>query len=359
LSTFSDERVYNCRPQPLEIEGGYMKVIELQNAFGIENLAVTERPEPEPGPGEVKIRMRAASLNFRDLLMVKGLYDPRQPLPIIPCSDGVGEVVEVGQGVTRAKPGDRVAGCFFQGWVGGEPTVEKAVTTLGSPLDGMLAEVKVLKEEGVVHVPGHLTDEQAATLPCAALTAWSALVTYGCINASHTILVQGTGGVALFGLQIGKMLGARVAVISSSREKLDRAAELGADHGVNYREIPQWGKPIRKWAGGEGVDHVVEVGGAGTLQESFQAVRLGGAISLIGVLAGAAQEINILPILMKKIRIQGILVGHRESFESMNRAIAAHRLVPVVGRVFPFQEVKEALRVMERGEHFGKICLTF
>lgn len=336
-----------------------MKVIELQNAFGIENLALTERPEPEPGPGQVKIRMRAASLNFRDLLLVKGLYDPRQSLPIVPCSDGVGEVVEVEQGVTRVKPGDRVAGCFFQGWVGGDATAEKALTTLGSPLDGMLAEVKLLKEEGLVRVPEHLSDEEAATLPCAALTAWSALVTYGRVNASHTILVQGTGGVALFGLQIGKMLGARVAVISSSREKLGRAAAIGADHGVNYKETPQWGREIRRWAGGEGVDHVIELGGAGTLQESLQAVRIGGAISLIGVLAGAVKELNILPILMKNIRVQGILVGHRESFESMNRAIAVHKLVPVVGGVFPFQEVKEAMRLMERGEHFGKICLTF
>ena len=336
-----------------------MKVIEVQESFGIENLAVTERPEPKTGPGEVKIRMRAASLNFRDLLMVQGLYNPRQPLPIIPCSDGVGEVVEVGEGVSRVKVGDRVAGCFFQGWVAGEPTTEKAITTLGSPLDGMLTEIRVLKEGGVVHVPDHLSDEQAATLPCAALTAWSALATYGGINASHTILVQGTGGVALFGLQIGKMLGARVAVISSSEAKLDRAAKMGADHGINYKETPHWGKAVRQWAGGEGVDHVVEVGGAGTFQESLQAVRIGGQISMIGVLAGAAKELNILPILMKNIRVQGIFVGHRESFESMNRAMAMHRLVPVVDRVFPFREVKEALHVMEKGEHFGKICLTF
>jgi NADPH:quinone reductase-like Zn-dependent oxidoreductase len=336
-----------------------MKVIEVQESFGIDNLAVSERPEPKTGPGEVKIRMRAVSLNFRDLLMVQGLYNPRQPLPIIPCSDGVGEVLEVGEGVSRVKKGDRVAGCFFQGWFAGEPTTEKAISTLGSPLDGMLTEIRVLEEGGVVHVPDHLSDEQAATLPCAALTAWSALATYGGINASHTILVQGTGGVALFGLQIGKMLGARVAVISSSEAKLDRAAKMGADHGINYKETPQWGKAVRQWAGGEGVDHVVEVGGAGTLQESLQAVRIGGQISMIGVLAGAAKELNILPILMKNIRVQGIFVGHRESFESMNRAMALHKLVPVVDRVFPFREVKEALHVMERGEHFGKICLTF
>ena len=336
-----------------------MKVIEVQDSFGIESLAVAERAEPEPGPGEVKIRMKASSLNFRDLLMVQGLYNPRQSLPIIPCSDGIGEVVEIGEGVSRVKVGDRVAGCFFQGWASGEPTVEKAVTTLGSPLDGMLAEYRVLSEQGVVHVPEHLSNEQAATLPCAALTAWSALVTYGGVNASQTILVQGTGGVALFGLQIGKMIGARVVVISSSNEKLDRAARMGADHGINYKETPQWGRVVRQWADGLGVDHVIEVGGAGTFQESLQAVRIGGQISMIGVLSGPAKELNILPILMKNVRVQGIFVGHREGFESMNRAMAHHELVPVVDRVLPFQEVKQALQVMERGEHFGKICLSF
>jgi len=336
-----------------------MKVIEIQGSFGIESLVVAERPEPEPGPGEVKIRMKASSLNFRDFLMVQGLYNPRQPLPIIPCSDGVGEVVEIGERVSRVKVGDRVAGCFFQGWPSGEPTVEKAVTTLGSPLDGMLAEYRVLNQEGVVHVPEHLSDEQAATLPCAALTAWSALVTYGRRKAGDTILVQGTGGVSLFGLQIGKMIGARVVVTSSSNEKLDRAARMGADHGINYMETPKWGKAAREWADGLGVDHVVEVGGAGTLQESLQAVRIGGEISMIGVLSGGAKELNILPILMKNVRVQGIFVGHREGFEAMNKAMAQHKLAPVVDRVFPFQDVKKAFQVMERGEHFGKICLTF
>ncbi len=337
-----------------------MKAVEVQGSFGIENLKVVERPEPEPGPGEVKIRMKAASLNFRDLLMVQGLYNPRQPLPIIPCSDGVGEVVETGEGVSRAKVGDRVAGCFFQGWASGEATLEKAATTLGSPLDGMLCEYRVLSEQGVVQVPGHLTDEQAATLPCAALTAWSALVTYGGRTAGDTILAQGTGGVSLFALQIGKMIGARVVVISSSDEKLERVAGMGADHGINYKETPKWGKPVREWAdGGLGVDHVVEVGGAGTLQESLQAVRIGGEISMIGVLTGGAQELNILPILMKKVRIQGIFVGHREGFEAMNRAMAFHKLVPVVDRSFPFQDVKQGLEVMQKGEHFGKICLVF
>jgi NADPH:quinone reductase-like Zn-dependent oxidoreductase len=336
-----------------------MKVIEIQGSFGIESLAVAERPEPEPGKGEVKIRMKASSLNFRDFLMVQGLYNPRQPLPIIPCSDGVGEVVEIGEGVSRVKVGDRVAGCFFQGWPSGEPTAEKAVTTLGSPLDGMLAEYRVLNEQGVVHVPEHLSDEQAATLPCAALTAWSALVTYGGRKAGDTILVQGTGGVSMFGLQIGKMIGARVVVTSSRNEKLDRAVRMGADHGINYKETPKWGKAAREWADGIGVDHVIEVGGAGTLQESLQAVRIGGEISMIGVLSGGAKELSILPILMKNVRVQGIFVGHREGFEAMNRAMAQHKLVPVVDRVFPFQEVKKALQVMERGEHFGKICLSF
>ena len=336
-----------------------MKVVEIKGSFGIENLAVTERQRPGPvGPGQVLLRMRAASLNFRDLLTVRGLYNPKQPLPLIPCSDGVGEVVEAGPGVTRAKAGDRVATCFFQRWCAGRPTAEKAVSTLGGPLDGTLAEYLLLGEGGVVQVPAHLTDAEGAALPCAALTAWSALVTQGDVKPGDSVLVQGTGGVALFALQFAKLLGARVAVISGSEDKLARAMALGADHGINYKTTPRWSKAVREWTGGAGVDHVVEVGGAGTLQESLQAVGLGGQVSLIGVLAGASKDLNILPILMKNVRVQGIFVGHREGFEAMNRAISQHGLRPVVDGIFPLERVREAFQRMERGEHFGKICLA-
>lgn len=335
-----------------------MKVVEIQDAFGVENLAVSEREQPMPrGPGEVLLRMKAASLNYRDLLTVRGLYNPRQPLPLIPCSDGVGEVVETGPQVSRVKKGDRVTPCFFQGWFSGRPTLEKVITTLGGPLDGVLAEYMVLNENGLVTVPEHLSDEQAATLPCAALTAWSALVTQGEVKPGDRVLVQGTGGVALFALQFAKLLGAEVVVISSRDEKLERARDMGADHGINYRETPRWGKAVRDWTGGVGVDHVVEVGGAGTLQESLQAIGLGGQISMIGVLAGGTNDLNILPILMRNVRVQGIFVGHREGFEAMNRAIAQHRIEPVVDSTFPLHQVKEAFGRMEKGAHFGKICL--
>lgn len=334
-----------------------MKTVELRDAFGLEHLAVASRPKPEPGHGQVLVRMRAASLNFRDLLMVRGLYNPRQELPVIPCSDGAGEVEATGPGVTRVRVGDRVTPTFFQGWFAGRPTVEKALTTLGSPLDGVLAQYVVVGEEGLVPVPAHLTFEQAATLPCAALTAWSALAVQGNVKAGDTVLVQGTGGVALFALQFAKLLGARVVVTSSSDEKLARARRMGADHGINYRTTPQWGKAAREWTGGVGVDHVVELGGAGTLAESLQAVGLGGQVSLIGVLAGAGKEINILPIVMRNVRVQGIFVGHREGFEAMNRAVSQHGLEPVIDRTFAMEEVGQAFEWMAGGNHFGKICI--
>ncbi len=336
-----------------------MKVFEIRNGFGFDNLVSAERPQPEPGHGEVLLKMRAASLNFRDILMVKGQYNPRQPLPLIPCSDGVGEVVSVGEGVSRVQPGDRVATLFCQKWRSGAPDKIKLRSTLGGPLDGTLAEYAVLSEHGVVKVPEHLSDVEAATLPCAALTAWSALVTQGHVGAGDTVLVQGTGGVSLFALQFARALGARVIVTSSSDAKLETARKLGSWREINYRENPTWGKTARELTGGTGVDHVVEVGGAGTLQQSLTAIRVGGQISLIGVLAGNSIELNILPILMQNIRIQGILVGSREGFEAMNRGISQHEIHPVVDRVFPFDEAREALVYMAGGRHMGKVCISF
>jgi NADPH:quinone reductase-like Zn-dependent oxidoreductase len=336
-----------------------VNVIEIHQAFGLENLRLAERPQPEPGPGQVLLRMRAASLNYRDLLMVQGSYNPRQPLPLIPCSDGAGVVEAVGEGVSRVQPGQRVATLFSQGWMSGEPTREKLRSTLGGPLDGALAEVMVLPEDGVIPVPEHLSDEQAATLPCAALTAWSALVVQGGVKAGDTVLLQGTGGVSLFALQFAKLLGARVILTSSSDEKLERGRALGADETINYRTDPDWGKTALKLTGGRGVDHVVEVGGAGTLAQSLRAVRFGGSLSVIGVLSGESSPLNILPILMKNVRLQGILVGHREGFEAMNRAITQGRLVPTVDRVFSFEDAREAFEYLASGRHFGKICLRF
>jgi NADPH:quinone reductase-like Zn-dependent oxidoreductase len=334
-----------------------MKVWELQNTFGIDSLTVIERPEPRPGPGQVLLKMKAWSLNFRDLLVVKGQYNPKLRLPMVPLSDGVGEVAGVGDGVTRVKAGDRVAGIFMQKWLAGELTDDKAKSSLGGggPA-GLLAEFVVLDQEGVVPVPAHLNDEEAATLPCAGVTAWHALVPSGNVRPGQSVLVQGTGGVSIFALQFARMAGARVIATSSSDAKLERAHKLGASDGINYKTTPDWEEKVRELTGGTGVDHVIEVGGAGTLGKSLRAVRTAGHVALIGILTGGGQ-VNPLPILMKAVRVQGIYVGSREMFEAMNRAIVLHRMRPVVDRVFPFAEAREALRYMESGAHFGKVCI--
>lgn len=334
-----------------------MKVYEIRDGFGLDHLQVAERPQPEPGPGQVVVQVRAVSLNYRDLMVIKGAYNPRLRMPRIPCSDGVGKVVAVGQGVHRVKIGQRVAGTFLQDWRAGNLADGDARSDLGSTLDGMLAEHVLLDRRGVVAVPEHLSDEEAACLPCAALTAWHALIAAGNLAPGDTVLLQGTGGVSLFALQFAKMTGARVLITSSSDDKLKRAREeLGADEGINYKTTPEWGDRARELTDGRGVDHVVEVGGAGTLPQSLRAVRLGGHISLIGVLGGGG-EVNPLPILMKNIRVQGIFVGSRAMFEAMNRAINHHQLRPVVDRVFGFEQANEAFRHLESGAHFGKVVI--
>jgi len=336
-----------------------MRAFQIQDSFGLDNLKPTERPDPCPGANEVVVRMRAVSLNYRDILTVNGAYNPKQPLPLIPCSDGAGEVIAVGEGVSRVRVGDRVATLFSQGWMAGEPTASELRATLGGPLDGTLAEMMVLSEQGVIPVPNHLSDVEAATLPCAALTAWSALVEHGDVTAGSTVLVQGTGGVSIFALQFAQLLGARVIVTSSNNDKLIKARKLGAWQEINYVDDPAWGKTVRALTNGVGVDHVVEVGGAETFEQSLRAVRVGGHISVIGVLSGVATKVNIVAILMQGVRLQGILVGSREGFEKMNRAIEQHELRPVVDRVFPFAEAPDAFAYMASGAHFGKVCIAF
>ncbi len=300
--------------------------------------------------------MTAWSLsNYRDLMVVKGQYNPKIKFPIIPLSDGAGEVTALGEGSSRFKIGDRVAGCFMPGWIAGELTEAKGRTALGGGGAGMLAEYVVLPEDGIVSTPKHLRDEEAAALPCAAVTAWHALVSAGGVKAGDTVLTQGTGGVSLFAMQFARLLGARVIATSSSDDKLSRVLQLGASDGINYKTTPEWGARARELTG-FGVDHVVEVGGAGTLAESLRAVRSGGTISLIGVLSGVGQ-MNPLPILMKGVRVQGIYVGSREMFEAMNRAVALHKMTPVIDRVFEFTEIRAALSHLESGAHFGKVCL--
>ncbi len=332
-----------------------MRAYEIRDAFGIDALVVSEKPDPEPGPGQALIRIRAVSLNFRDLLVVKGDYSRKLPLPMTPCSDCAGEVAAVGPGVTRVKPGDRVAGIFMQTWIDGEVTEAKAKSALGGTINGVLSDSVILSENGVVKFPAHLSFEEASTLPCAGVTAWHALISEGQIKSGDTVLTLGSGGVSLFAIQFARMMGARVIATSSSDEKLTRLLAMGASDGINYRTTPDWDKRVRELTGA-GVDHIVEVGGAATLPRSFKAVRMGGRISLIGNVGGGG-EVNPVPLLMKNVRMQGIFVGSREMFEAMNAAIEQRQMRPVVDRVFDFDQARQAMHYMEEGAHFGKICI--
>jgi NADPH:quinone reductase-like Zn-dependent oxidoreductase len=328
------------------------------SSFGVDSLEFMERPTPAPEAGEVLVRVRAISFNYRDLLVVKGLYNPKLKLPRIPVSDGAGEVVEVGEGVTSWKPGDRVAAIFMQNWLDGPPTAAKSRGALGGDIDGMLAEYVVLKETGLVAIPEHLSFQEAATLPCAAVTAWNAL-SIGNLKPGSTVLIQGTGGVAIFALQLARLRGARVLGISSSDEKLERAYALGLDAGLNYRENQEWDRWAMDETAGQGVDLVVEVGGIATLPRSLRALRIGGAIAQVGVLTGAADPVPfpIASVLHKRVHIQGIYVGSRRDFEDLNRAIALTQLRPI-GENFHWSQAREALARMEEGSHFGKLVLT-
>ena len=335
-----------------------MKAYEIRDSFGIDNLKLSDRPDPTPGHGQVVVRVKAASLNYRDFMTVKHGGARGVKTPLIPCSDGAGEVIKIGPGVTRVKVGDRVASIFFQNWLAGDILAHHFTSALGGALDGMLAEQVVLDEDGVVSIPDYMTYEDAATLPCAAVTAWQDLVPKGNLKVGDTVLVQGTGGVSIFALQFSVMAGARVIITSSSDGKLARAKQLGAWAMINYKATPEWDKEVLRLTNGVGVDHVVEVGGTGTLERSFRAVRVGGTVGLIGILTGLGGQIDPMPVLMKGIRFQGIYVGSREMFEDMNRAMTIHKTKPVIDRVFPFSQAREALKLMESAAHFGKIVIA-
>lgn len=335
-----------------------MRVFQVEEAWSMDNVRLGTRPDPVPGPGEVRLKMRASALNYRDLLVpVRGYGSRQQTLPLVLLGDGVGVVDAVGEGVTRLAAGDRACPIPYQSWICGEPSAERLSASLGCEVDGTMAEYMVLPEACAVRVPDHLDDVEAASLPCAAVTAWRAVVTEGRVKAGDKVLVQGTGGVSLFALQFAKALGAYVIVTSSSDEKLQRAKSLGADEGINYRAIPEWGRRAREIAGGDGVDQVVEVGGQQTLPQSLRAIRVGGTLSMIGVLSGGTMDTRLGPIVTRHIRLQGITVGSRDDFEAMARAIALHRLRPAIDRVFGFGELREALDQLARGQHFGKICI--
>jgi NADPH:quinone reductase-like Zn-dependent oxidoreductase len=335
---------------------GLMKLYQLQNNTGLDALALIERTETQPGAGQILVRVRAVSLNYRDLIIGRG-QNPAIAYPVIPMSDGAGEVVAIGEGVTQVKVGDRVAGIFFQDWQAGEINRQIMKSALGGEIDGMFSECVVLNQNGVVILPDHLSYEEGATLPCAAVTAWHGLMSKGNLKAGETVLILGTGGVSIFALQFAKLHGARTIVTSSSDAKLEQAKALGADELINYKNIPDWEKEVYRLTDSIGVDHVVEVGGAGTLEKSIKAVRYGGRISLIGVLTGFAGEINPQPILGKSIALQGIYVGSREMFTAMNRAIAQAQLQPVIDRCFSLAEARAAYDYLQSGAHFGKIVI--
>ena len=338
-----------------------MRALRAAEPWGLDNLTLVEAPDPKPGPGEVLVRMRAVSLNYRDWMMINGLYGraPTTAGQVTPFSDGCGVVEAVGEGVTRVKVGDRVATLFFQGWISGPPTLEKALTALGSPIPGAGRELAVFSQEGVSKVPDFLTDEEVSTLPCAALTAWRALFEDADLQPGDTVVLQGTGGVSIFGLQFAKAAGLRALITSSSDEKLERAKTLGSDPLVNYRQTPQWSKPVREATAGVGADFIMEVGGQGTIEQSLKAVRIGGHIAIIGVVAQGGSGINPAVLIGNAARMQGVFVGSRDMFEAMCRAIELHQIRPVVDKVFPWTEARAAFEAMAGGEHFGKIVLTF
>jgi NADPH:quinone reductase-like Zn-dependent oxidoreductase len=335
-----------------------MKCYVIPTPKGIDSLTLVERAGPTPGPRQVLVKVRATSLNYRDLLTIEAQYARAAPKPdLIPLSDGAGEVVAVGPDVSRVKVGDRVAGCFMQKWIGGNIDDTAMVSAMGGAVDGMLTELAVLEEDGVVKLPTGMSFEEGATLPCAAVTAWHALVEIGNIKAGDVVQIQGTGGVSIFALQFARMFGARVIATSSSAAKASRLKEMGAEAVIDYKAAPDWDKEALKLTGGRGVDITVEVGGAGTLPRSFMATRIGGRIAVIGLLSGMAQ-VDPMPILRRNLRVQGLYVGSKQMFEAMNRAIEANGLKPVIDKVFAFAEAKEAYKHLKGQSHFGKIVIA-
>ncbi|MEX0958845.1 MAG: NAD(P)-dependent alcohol dehydrogenase [Burkholderiales bacterium] len=334
-----------------------MKAYELDlSNKGFDAIQITERAQPQAGPGQVLIRMHAFSLNFRDLLIINHLYPVATGShSLVPVSDGAGEVVEAGEGVTRFRKGDRVMGSFFQGWIDGPLTYPAMNTSLGGAIDGVLAEYVVLSEEGVVTIPEDLSYEEAATLPCAGVTARHALVESGRITEGQSVLLLGTGGVSIFGLQIAKAFGAKAFITSSSDEKLTRVP--GADGMINYKSRPDWEKDVLELTGGAGADHILETSGAGTLQKSLQSVAIHGQINIIGVLTGLKGNVDLSPLLVKTARMQGIFVGSRTMLERFATAVTEHRIKPVIDKIFGFDQATEAYQYLATAQHFGKVVI--
>ena len=336
-----------------------MRAWEILSDGGVDALALNERQSPEPGPGQVAVKVHASSINYRDLSTIEDPVSRNLPYPTVPNSDAAGEIVSVGEGVGDLKPGDRVTSCFFQCWEGGPITAEAMASALGGARQGVLAEEVVLDARGVIPFPDHLSWTEAATLPCAALTAWHALTRPTPVKPGETVLLLGTGGVSVFAQQLCSIMGARTIATSSSDEKLERMRSLGAWQTINYRQVPDWDKNALKLTGDVGVDRIVEVGGPGTLQRSINAVRVGGTIGLIGILTGPAGEISPTNIMRKSLTVRGIYVGPRQMFAEMNRAIAQHALRPVIDQTFDLADAPAAYHAMRAAGHFGKLVIDF
>jgi NADPH:quinone reductase-like Zn-dependent oxidoreductase len=334
-----------------------MHAWEITTGDGVDALNMAERSVPEPGPGQVAIKVHASSINYRDLTMIEDPISRGLPLPTVPNSDAAGEITAVGAGVTKFKAGDKVMSCFFEEWSGGPISQAAMDSALGGARQGVLAEHVVLDAGGVIAMPAHLSFSEAATLPCAGLTAWHALTRPAPVKPGETVLLLGTGGVSVFAQQFCNIMGARTIVTSSSDEKINRMWELGAGDAINYRTTPEWDARVLELTNGVGVDRVIEVGGPGTLQRSINAVRVGGAISLIGVLTGGGGEIGPTGLMRKSISLRGIYVGSHDMFEEMNRAIKGHALNPVVSETFAFENARAAYHRMRSAGHFGKMVI--
>ncbi len=328
------------------------------NATGVDALTLADRDLPEPGLGQVRVKMNANSINYRDLTTIEDPVSRGLPFPTVPNSDGAGVISAVGDGA-RWSVGDRVTSCFFEDWTAGEISAAAMASALGGARQGVLAEEVILPDHGVIATPAHLSDTEAATLPCAALTAWHALTLPRPVMAGETVLLLGTGGVSVFAQQFCAVMGAKTIVTSSSDEKLDRMKALGANQTINYRDTPDWDGAVLEMTGGVGVDRVVEVGGPGTFDKSVNAVRVGGLVGLIGILTGIAGQASPTAIMRKSVTVRGIYVGSRAMFADMNKAIEAHDIRPVIDQTFSFDNAKEAYHTMRGAGHFGKLVIDF
>lgn len=332
-----------------------MNVYQITESFGLKNLRKAKREERPLGEHEIRMQVSAVSLNYRDLLMVQGKYNSKQPLPLIPCSDGAGVICEIGSAVRDWQIGDAITTCFFSDYQEGQPTKEKLASSLGGPLEGTLRERIILSEKGIVRQPKGWTHAESATLPCAALTAWKGL--HAGKGPAERVLIQGTGGVSIAALQLAKSLGMTVIMTSSCDEKLKRAKALGADFLINYRSQPAWGKEVKKLTNGIGVDLIIEVGGANSLKESLIAIRPGGTISMIGILGGTHSKLNLIPVLMQQVRIQGIIVGSQKNHKDLIRHLDTTSIRPVISDRFSFDDIIPAFEHLRSAKHFGKIVI--